>query len=203
MKLIKIEKLTDNRDNAFLSKKLATICLDVPNYCWDNSVDLETYKFHPENFETPEVIELFQSFEFHSLIPAELKEKPKTWKDLKLKPKIITNFEELDNLKTKIKGFTKVVVDTETTSLNIIEAQLVWVSIYLDNENIYYINRLHDGEKVSDKELHNFLDFLLQADHLIIGHNIKYDLQIIELFLKWSNIHEFDEKNNEIQNSLF
>jgi len=198
-----IEKLADSRDNAFLSKKLATICLDVPNYCWENSVELETYKFIKENFETPELMELFKSYEFHSLIPTELKEKPKTWTDLNLKPQIVTNTEELNNLKTKIKGFSKVVMDTETTSLDIIEAQLVWVSIYLDDDNIYYINRLHDWDKVTDKELHNFLDFLLQADHLIIWHNIKYDLQIIELFLKGSNLHESEENTEDEQKSLF
>jgi hypothetical protein len=70
-------------------------------------------------------MELFKSYEFHSLIPTELKEKPKTWTDLNLKPQIVTNTEELNNLKTKIKGFSKVVMDTETTSLDIIEAQLV------------------------------------------------------------------------------
>ena len=84
-----IEKLADSRDNAFLSKKLATICLNVPNYSWENCVDLETYKFIPENFETTEVLELFQSYEFHSLIPTELQEAPKTWKDLDLKPERI------------------------------------------------------------------------------------------------------------------
>ncbi|MCP4523260.1 MAG: DNA polymerase I, partial [Candidatus Gracilibacteria bacterium] len=46
-----LEKLTDNRENAFLSKKLATICLDVPNYSGDNSVNLEDYKFYPDKFQ--------------------------------------------------------------------------------------------------------------------------------------------------------
>ena len=75
-------------------------------------------------------------------------------------------------------------------------ADLVWVSIYLDDDNLYYINRLHQWPSVSDKILHNFLDYLLQSDLLIIGHNIKYDLQIIELFLKSSNLHKSWEINN-------
>jgi hypothetical protein len=36
-----------------------------------------------------EIIELFKQFEFHSLIPKDQLEKPKTWKDLGLTPKII------------------------------------------------------------------------------------------------------------------
>lgn len=208
-----LEKLTDNRENAFLSKKLATICLDVPNYFWDNKVVLEDYKFYPEKFEKPEIIELFKNYEFHSLVPKDQLEKPKTWKDLGLIPKVIWDDEQLSELKNIIKGSAKVVLDTETTELDAMSADLVWVSIYLDDDNMFYINRLHQWPSVSDKKLHNFLDYLLQSDLLIIGHNIKYDLQIIELFLKSANLHNSDEKidilsensssNNSEQNSLF
>ncbi len=191
-----IEKLADSRENAFLSKKLATICLDVPNYSWDNKVVLEDYKFYPENFLKPEIIQFFKDYEFHSLVPKDQLEKSKTWKDLWITPKIIWEDEQLVELKNIIKGYSKVVLDTETTWLDSMSADLVWVSIYLDDNNIYYINRLHKWPRVSDKSLHNFLDYLLQSDYLIIGHNIKYDLQIIELFLKWSNSHEKSENNN-------
>ena len=207
-----LEKLTDNRENAFLSKKLATICLDVPNYFWANKVVLEDYKFYPDKFNKPEIIELFKNYEFHSLVPKDQLEKPKTWKDLWLTPKIIWDDKQLSELKIKIKGSTKVVLDTETTGLDAMSADLVWVSIYLDDENIYYINRLHQGSSVSDKQLHNFLDYLIQSELLIIGHNIKYDLQIIEFFLKYSNLHDWvntinvaekNSSNDSEQNSLF
>jgi DNA polymerase I-like protein with 3'-5' exonuclease and polymerase domains len=80
--------------------------------------------------------------------------------------------------------------------LDAMSADLVWVSIYLDDDNMFYINRLHQWPRVTDKKLHNFLDYLLQSDLLIIGHNIKYDLQIIELFLKFSNLHEKRDNEN-------
>lgn len=179
-----LEKLSENRENAFLSKKLATICLDVPNYCWENSINLDDYKFLPEKFLKSEIIELFKKFEFQSLIPQDELEKPKTWKDLSIVPKIIWDSEQLWELKNLIKGYSKVVLDTETTSLNIIEAQLVWVSIYLDDNNVFYINRMHQWPAISDTDLCDFLRFLLNSDLLIIGHNIKYDLQIIDLYLK-------------------
>jgi DNA polymerase-1 len=191
-----IEKLTDSRNNAFLSKKLATICLDVPNYSWENKVVLEDYKFYPEKFLKPEIIQFFKDYEFHSLVPKDQLEKSKTWKDLWITPKIIWDDEQLIDLKNIIKGYSKVILDTETTWLDSMTADLVWVSIYLDDNNIYYINRLHNWPRVSDKSLHNFLDYLLQSDYLIIGHNIKYDLQIIELFLKCSNLHKNWEENN-------
>lgn len=40
----------------------------------------------------------------------------------------------------KIKNYSEIVFDTETTSLNTLVAEIVWVSIYLDDENIFYIN---------------------------------------------------------------
>lgn len=193
-----LEKLTDNRENAFLSKKLATICLDVPNYSWNKTVNLEDYKFYPEKFEKIEIIELFKNYEFHSLVPKDQQEKSKTWDDVWLKPKIITDDEQLSDLKNIIKGSSKIVLDTETTGLDAMTADLVGVSIYIDDKNLFYINRLHDGSRVSDKSLHNFLDYILQSDLLIIGHNIKYDLQIIELFLKNSNLHEIKENNTSV-----
>jgi hypothetical protein len=49
--------------------------------------------------------------------------------------------------------------------------------------------------------LHNFIDFLLSSDILIIGHNIKYDLQILELFMKHHNNHDWEESSQESQNT--
>jgi hypothetical protein len=73
------------------------------------------------------------------------------------------------------------------------KAKLVWISIYLDDKNIFYINRLHKWESVDDKNLKNFLNEIFELDILIIGHNIKYDLEIIELFLSGNNNKEVEE----------
>jgi DNA polymerase I-like protein with 3'-5' exonuclease and polymerase domains len=80
------------------------------------------------------------------------------------------------------------------------EAQLVGVSIYLDDKNIFYINRLHEGEKVSDESLKKFLQELFIKDFLIVGHNIKYDLEIIEMFMKQSNY--FSQDSYPVQLSI-
>ena len=189
-----LEKLAENRENAFLSKKLATVCLDAP--IWED-FDLENYKFFPDKLISQKVVEIFKDFEFTSLIPQSSQEAKKTWKDTNISPKIIWDEEELQKLKNLIKKQDKIILDTETTSLSIIEAQLVWISIYIDDKNTYYINRKHRWPAVNDKTLHNFIDFLLSSDILIIGHNIKYDLQILELFMKHHNTHTWDEISQE------
>ncbi|PID87378.1 hypothetical protein CSB07_01665 [Candidatus Gracilibacteria bacterium] len=174
------EKLINSKDNAFLSKKLATLDLSVNL----ENFDLESFRFKPENLINNDVKKLFKNYEFNSLINDDEK-KLQRWDNLNLKVKIIGDKGGLSEIKKKIKD--KIVLDTETTSLNIIEANLVGISIYIDDENIYYINRLHPGAKIRDDELKFFLKDLLSMNILIIGHNIKYDLEIIELFLKNEN----------------
>ena len=170
------EKLIASRENAFLSQKLATIDLQVPF-----EFTLSDYSYDSKNIITDEVKDLFWELGFHSLYEEE--KNLKTWKDTWLKVQIIWDEAGLKQLENKMKKFKEIVLDTETTSLNIMQADLVWVSVYLDDDNIYYINRLHRGPAVWDDVLQNFLKNILDSDSTIIGHNIKYDIQIIQLFL--------------------
>ena len=189
------EKLVNSRENAFLSLKLATIDLSVNL----ENFDLEDFKFVPENFKNEEILEYFKLLEFNSLIEEwDFSVKMQTWKDLNLKVKIVDSKEKLEELFKKIKQKKEIVFDTETTSLNVIEASLVWVSIYLDDENIFYINALHSGKKVEISDLKNFLKNVFNLDILIVWHNLKYDLEIIENFL-----NREEEKNEDLQISLF
>ena len=195
-----IEKLEASRENAFLSKKLATIALDMDSVQW---LSLDDHKFTPEKLFSSDVITMFQDYEFESLIPQDNKKAPDTWKDLNISPKIIWDSETLFELESLMNNYSEIVLDTETTSLDIMEAELVWVSIYLDDENVYYINRGHRGPQVKDKDLQLFLTNLLQKDVTIIGHNIKYDLQILELYLNnaWNN--SVSQESQDSQSTLF
>ena len=49
----------------------------------------------------------------------------KTWQDLDIKVKIIDNNVDLEILLQKIKSYNKIVLDTETTSLDVMQAKLV------------------------------------------------------------------------------
>ena len=189
------EKLLNSKKNAFLSKKLATIKLDVDI----DDFNLNDYKFNPWEYLNNDIEKLFEDLEFHSLLWKEAP-KLKNWKDLNLGVNIIDNDIKLEKLFNIIKKYSKIVLDTETTSLDIIKARLVWISIYLDDKNIFYINIGHRWDKVSDLKLKEFLKKLFELDILIIWHNIKYDLEIIDLFLK-NNITK--DLKEEAQKTLF
>lgn len=173
------EKLASSKEDAFLSKKLATIDLDVR---LDN-FDIERFLFKPETFLNEDILSFFEKYEFNSLVWDSWVNKLQTWKDLNLKVHIIDKNENLDKLLEAIKKESKIVLDTETTWLDIMKAELVWISIYLDDNRIYYINRLHSWNHVSDSYLKLFLNSIFFIDILIVWHNLKYDLQIIDMFL--------------------
>ena len=193
------EKLLESRENAYLSLKLATIDLDVELV----DFDLEKYKFIPENFKNDEVVEYFKEMEFNSLLEEwEFSQKMTTWKDLWLWVKIIKNKDWLQNLENLIKNSKQISFDTETTSLDVMQAKIVWVSIYIDDKNIFYINVEHKGDKVDKIDLKNFLKNIFNLDILIIWHNLKYDLEVIENFMKADFENLVDLASTPVQTTL-
>ena len=206
------EKLVNSKEDAFMSKRLATIDLNInldehlltDEVAWDwvvnKKFELEDFKFKPKELLNDQVKEYFRSLEFNSLIWEVEELKTKTWKDLWLKVKIIKNKLLLDELFNLVQKYKEISFDTETTSINIIDAELVWVSIYLDDKNIFYINRLHDWDNVADNDLKDFLNKLFDLEITIVWHNIKYDLEIVELFL--NNTKEQKEEENHWQISM-
>lgn len=175
------EKLRDSKEDAFLSKNLATIRTNVK---LDSNLKLENFKFEKEKILNENVFDFFKKYEFNSLLSNEwIETKQNFWKDKWLKVHIIDDDKNLSKLLETIKKEKEIVIDTETTSVNYMEAELVWISIYIDDNRIYYINRLHEWNRVSDSELKIFIKELLESDLLLIAHNLKYDLNILDLFL--------------------
>lgn len=204
------EKLLNSQENAFLSKQLATIELNIDlekmyitnheNDTWiiEKKFELKDFIFKKDSLKNQDTIEFFKKYEFHSLVWETEEVKLKTWWDFWLKVKIIDNQNWLDNLLELIKKQGEITLDTETTWLNIMEAQLVWISIYIDKKNIYYINRLHDWWKINDENLRFFLEKILNLDILIIWHNLKYDLEIIDIFLENILTTENNDTNHQM-----
>ncbi len=187
------EKLVNSKQNAILSKKLATLELNVE---LDN-FDIENYSFDGVSIINEEIKEFFKKYEFNSLLWETESKKLSSFDDLNLDVKIIDNDSDLEKLSKKISEYQEIILDTETTSLNYFEAELVWISIYLDEKNIFYINRLHNWEKVSDTSLKKFLNSILEDDSkTIVWHNLKYDLQILKLFLSGTDLSKPENKND-------
>jgi DNA polymerase I len=104
---------------------------------------------------------------------------------------LINNSADLNKLITLIKKTGYFAIDTETNSLNIEEANLVGVSIAVNENSAYYIpinhKNLEDNkrlnEQIKETELIKLLHPICNDSSILkIGHNIKYDLRILEKY---------------------
>lgn len=162
------DTLINFRDQAFLSKKLASI---------DTKVELENFNIDNFDFKnkallTEKTIDLFKRFEFKSLIPAHLQDEIKNFEKLSLKITQIESENELELLENKILDLDKIWIST----LSERPFELDILSIYIWDDNIYQI----DTKKVYLKD---FLKNLLESNIPISWFDLKEDLKRIWWYL--------------------
>ncbi len=202
------EKIRDNKEQALLSKKLATILLDAP------------IEFHEEDFkkdpaDEDKIKELFTELEFRTLSKRVLGETVSTaaesvsQKQAKAEasgqtdlfaqvspeqpestntdgPRKLENTEHLYQLVTEpkerkllLENLLKqkaVCFDTETTGLDVREAELVGLALSYTPGMAYYVH-LPEGEEQSI--IDEFKPFFENEEIEKIGQNLKYDISIL------------------------
>ena len=172
------ENLITNKDLAFISRDLVTIKTDA---------DLP---FNEEAFTVPEpdgeaLLELFKELGFKKYIKMYSTPQKKVAK----KYHAVLTEEALSELADKIKAAPMVAVDTETTALDPMLAEVVGISVAVEPHEAYYIPFGHTGLE-SEKQLSKEAVFSVMKPILEdtsvpkCGQNIKYDI----LALKGSGI---------------
>ena len=177
-------RLKDNFSNSLekieIAKKLIKLKIDVDIDC-----DIEKYIINKR--DEKKLSKLVREYELKTIADnlsiKTLDDSVKTkssYKIIKTKEqfsKIIEKF-----LKAKIFSF-----DTETTSLDAINAKLVGVSLCMKSHESFYIPFGHDDQKqnidFSEKIFFEGLKKLLSnTKNTIIGQNIKYDMNVLEKY---------------------
>ena len=102
---------------------------------------------------------------------------PQAKKKKEVKYSLITE-NKLDAFLTKLTSVKELCVDTETSSLNIQEAELAGIALSFKENEGYYIPTLENTETILNK----IKLFLENPEVKIIGHNLKYDIQILRKF---------------------
>jgi len=178
------EKIASYIDDAILSKRLVTIDTKVPI-----KFDLKDIKRGPVDYEACK--KLFVELEFTSLLKqmlpdSELIETPEAGSGEKLSYETVTTMVELTKLVTRLSKVKELAVDTETTSLNAIEAELVGVSLSDKAGQGWYIPVGHSGEGEKnlplDKAIKPIKKLLENPKVQKIGQNIKYDLEVLHRY---------------------
>jgi len=121
-----------------------------------------------------ELKDFYKELEFNSFI-GETNEKRKS------EYKTITNKNKLEELELIINDVEYFAFDTETTSLNSLEAEVVGVSFSVKKDEGFYIPINHvEQTELNASEVFAWLKQLLEINqNKIIGQNLKYDIAVL------------------------
>ncbi|MFH2090886.1 MAG: DNA polymerase I [Pseudomonadota bacterium] len=165
--------LVDSKDMVFLSRKLATIDTDVAVM---RSID----DFKLGKMDMEKAFELFQELEFKTLAMEFAQSADKSEKIYKL----VSTLKEVERLAHVLENKGLFAIDTETTSKNPVEADLVGLSFSYAENQAFYIPVAHtfpDGNQQPDKQaVLDILRLVLEnPDIKKVGQNIKYDYIVL------------------------
>lgn len=91
---------------------------------------------------------------------------------------LVETEEQLLSLIQLLEGAKIISLDTETTSTNAIEAQLVGLSFAIEEHKAYYVPVPEDNNE-AQKIVEKFRPIYENADTVKVGQNIKYDLEVL------------------------
>ena len=171
--------LIDEKDKALISKKLVTLKCNV-----DIKKKYDSNLFQGINQKT--ALKFFEKHGFKNLISRFTKKEKKDSTNQSLKKKrqyfVIQSLKDLINLERKIQKNKLVSIDTETNSLNANLAELVGISLSVNEKEAFYLPLKHSLDTNNNfknldlQKVFPILKKILEDDSIIkVGHNIKYD----------------------------
>ncbi|MFY8351513.1 DNA polymerase I [Pseudoalteromonas sp. SSM20] len=180
------KKLEDNKEQLQLSYELATIKLDV-----EIEQDIESFKVAEAN--TDELIKLYGECEFKRWLselldgntaPAAEVESTIPAKQIEANYETILTEAQLDSWISKLEKAELFAFDTETTSLDYMQADLVGMSFAVTEGEAAYLPLKHDylGAPVQldlDLVLSKLRPILADHNKAKVGQNLKYDKSVL------------------------
>ena len=178
------ETLIENREKAIISKKLVTLKKDVP-------LEVPFSEFKLKQIDKKKLYNFLRDMEFNRLLSSaistygeiDFKDEKKIFtqnKSEKISKKnyiLIKNENELNKLISQIEELTEISIDTETSSLDPHQADLIGISISPKFGVSYYIPLNHKNYKnLNEKKVLKKLEnILIDKSIKKIGQNIKFD----------------------------
>lgn len=190
------ENILDNRDNAFISQRLVTLMENVPleyslNAFKRTALDPEPLKvfLQDQGFKTL-MTRMLKPTDNWTIQTEKFTDKPQ---DVPVGTyHLIQKKEILLDVIDRARQQGHVAIDTETTSLNPLQARLVGISLALTSGQAYYIPISHVAppadlltpvQQLEQLELALVVQalkpLLMDPGVLKIGHNLKYDMHVL------------------------
>lgn len=193
------ESLEKNREQVELSKTLVTIDIDVP-------VSIQLDELKCQEFDRAKLKDLFQELEFRTLsqriLGGEKVQPPSSQPTLfdtptqespvevseyqifdknKVNYQLVQSEKDWEELIHELDACDEFCFDTETTGLDVLNVDIIGLSISTSSETGWYISC--DGDKSSSIEkLGRIKQFLISKEKTKIAHNLKYDSQILRKY---------------------
>ncbi len=168
--------LIDNKENAFLSKKLITIDRHV-EFPFDYR-EMDVSKFNYEG-----MVNELNNYEIHKFDKLLIK-KNKTLNISKKKYILIDNKDKIEKLFNDLNNEKIISIDLETTSIDANLAEIVGVSLCCKENIAFYIPFIYpemSENYMSNKYLLDKVkDFIENSSSKFIGQNIKYDALVLK-----------------------
>ena len=183
------ETIIENKDKALISKKLVTLKNDAP-------VDRSLTEFQLKEIDKDKLYKFLREMEFNRLLSSAISAygEPKftSEKDIvktdekqkaidRKKYYLITNLDEIDSWIKEAEEAGEVAVDTETSSLDPHQADLIGISLSSKIGKACYIPVGHKSKKNIDKDqtLKKLKPLLEDPSIKKIGQNIKFDFIVL------------------------
>ena len=183
------ETIIENKDKALISKKLVTLKNDAP-------VDRSLTEFQLKKIDKDKLYKFLREMEFNRLLSSAISAygEPKltSEKDIvktdekqkaidRKKYYLITNLDEIDSWIKEAEEAGEVAVDTETSSLDPHQADLIGISLSSKIGKACYIPVGHKSKKNIDKDqtLKKLKPLLEDPSIKKIGQNIKFDFIVL------------------------
>lgn len=176
-------KLAENREMAFMSQQLATLDLHV-------EIPKERSYYKKQKPNSDALKKLYQRARFLSLIkempPVEVSKEqelslfpsePATKQETQTKYTLIEGSDELCRLIEHLETKTELCIDTETTGIDPLQADLVGIGIGYQSGEAWYVPL--NGALAIDEVKSAFNRLFKNKQIGFYGHNIKYDLHVL------------------------
>ena len=194
------ETLIENKDKALISKKLVTLKDDAP-------VDRNLDEFKLKDIDKDKLYQFLREMEFNRLLSSaisaygepnlsSINKEEKSLNKITIEKKayhLISKVEQIDDWIKDAEEMGEVAVDTETTSLDPHQADLVGISLSPKIGKACYIPVGHKSKKCLDKKLvlKKLKPLLEDPSIKKIGQNIKFDF--ILLFKHGVNLNSIED----------
>ena len=192
------QTLEENKDKALISRELVRLKNDI-------NLNDDLSSFVLKDLDKNKLYEFLREMEFNRLLSqvisyygepsksntAIIEDKSKI--SLKNNYKSITKINLFHEFIKKLNKQKVIAFDTETTSINPLQAELVGISLCSDVSEAFYLPLKHkNSENLDLKEtLKEIKTILEDPSKIIVGQNIKYDMLILDKYdIQIANPHD-------------